>query len=74
MLSRKRVVFNIHGNLYRLIVGIEYRSKSRRCFLFSVTGRAKSEILSGKRKLSLSTIRRLNEKLHIPAVILIQAY
>ncbi|MDR6809491.1 HTH-type transcriptional regulator/antitoxin HigA [Dyadobacter sp. BE34] len=34
----------------------------------------KSEILSGKRKLNLSMIRRLNEKLHIPAEILIQAY
>ena len=34
----------------------------------------KSEILSGKRKLSLSMIRRLNEVLHIPAEILIQPY
>lgn len=34
----------------------------------------KSEILSGKRKLSLSMIRRLNEKLNIPAEILIQEY
>ena len=34
----------------------------------------KSEILSGKRKLSLSMIRKLNEVLHIPAEILIQAY
>ncbi|SDG98951.1 HTH-type transcriptional regulator / antitoxin HigA [Dyadobacter soli] len=34
----------------------------------------KSEILSGKRKLNLSMIRRLNEKLNIPAEILIQAY
>lgn len=34
----------------------------------------KSEILSGKRKLNLNMIRRLNEKLHIPAEILIQAY
>lgn len=34
----------------------------------------KSEILSGKRKLNLSMIRRLNEKLHISAEILIQAY
>jgi HTH-type transcriptional regulator/antitoxin HigA len=31
----------------------------------------KSEILSGKRKLSLAMIRRLNEVLHIPAEILI---
>jgi len=34
----------------------------------------KSEILSGKRKLSLSMIRKLTEKLHIPAEVLIQAY
>jgi HTH-type transcriptional regulator/antitoxin HigA len=34
----------------------------------------KSEILSGKRKLSLSMIRKLNEALHIPAEVLIQAY
>ncbi len=34
----------------------------------------KSEILSGKRKLSLAMIRRLNEVLHIPAKILIQSY
>jgi HTH-type transcriptional regulator/antitoxin HigA len=34
----------------------------------------KSEILSGKRKLSLAMIRKLNEILHIPAEILIQAY
>jgi HTH-type transcriptional regulator / antitoxin HigA len=34
----------------------------------------KSEILSGKRKLSLSMIRRLNKILNIPADILIQAY
>lgn len=34
----------------------------------------KSEILSGKRKLSLPMIRKLSETLHIPAKILIQAY
>lgn len=34
----------------------------------------KSEILSGKRKLSLSMIRKLTEKLQIPAEVLIQAY
>ena len=34
----------------------------------------KSEILSGKRKLSLSMIRKLHEALHIPASVLIQAY
>lgn len=34
----------------------------------------KSEILSGKRKLSLAMIRRLNKKLNIPADVLIQAY
>lgn len=34
----------------------------------------KSEILSGKRKLSLAMIRKLNEVLHIPANVLIQAY
>jgi len=34
----------------------------------------KSEILSGKRKLSLSMIRKLNEELNIPAASLIQAY
>jgi HTH-type transcriptional regulator/antitoxin HigA len=34
----------------------------------------KSEILSGKRKLSLTMIRKLNEVLNIPAEILIQAY
>jgi HTH-type transcriptional regulator/antitoxin HigA len=34
----------------------------------------KSEILSGKRKLSLSMIRKLTDVLHIPAQVLIQAY
>ncbi|TDX00345.1 helix-turn-helix domain-containing protein [Dinghuibacter silviterrae] len=34
----------------------------------------KSEIFSGRRKLSLAMIRKLNEVLHIPADILIQAY
>ena len=34
----------------------------------------KSEILSGKRKLSLAMIRKLNEVLNIPADVLIQAY
>jgi HTH-type transcriptional regulator/antitoxin HigA len=34
----------------------------------------KSEILSGKRKLSLAMIRKLNDVLHIPAEALIQAY
>ena len=34
----------------------------------------KSEILSGKRKLSLSMIRVLHEKLQIPAEALIKAY
>lgn len=34
----------------------------------------KSEILSGKRKLSLSMVRKLHEVLHIPAEVLIQAY
>ncbi|HEB62603.1 MAG TPA: helix-turn-helix domain-containing protein [Bacteroidetes bacterium] len=33
-----------------------------------------SEILSGKRKLSLRMIRKLNRKLNIPAEILIQEY
>ena len=34
----------------------------------------KSEILSGKRKLSLEMIRKLNEILRIPADVLIQVY
>jgi HTH-type transcriptional regulator/antitoxin HigA len=34
----------------------------------------KSEILSGKRKLNLTMIRRLTEKLRIPAEVLIQDY
>ena len=34
----------------------------------------KSEILSGKRKLSLAMIRKLTDKLHIPAEVLIQSY
>jgi HTH-type transcriptional regulator/antitoxin HigA len=34
----------------------------------------KSEILSGKRKLSLNMIRKIHEVLHIPAEVLIQAY
>lgn len=34
----------------------------------------KSEVLSGKRKLSLTMIRKLNEALQIPAEILIQPY
>lgn len=34
----------------------------------------KSEILSGKRKLNLDMIRKLTERLHVPADVLIQAY
>ncbi len=34
----------------------------------------KSEILSGKKKLSLSMIRKLHDKLKIPAEVLIQDY
>lgn len=34
----------------------------------------KSEILSGKRKLNLAMIRKLNEVLQIPAEVLIKAY
>lgn len=34
----------------------------------------KSEILSGKRKLSLSMIRKLHDLLNIPAEVLIKAY
>lgn len=34
----------------------------------------KSEIFSGKRKLNLAMIRKLNETLNIPAEVLIQAY
>ena len=34
----------------------------------------KSEVLSGKRKLSLTMIRKLTDVLHIPANVLIQAY
>lgn len=34
----------------------------------------KSEFLSGKRKLSLAMIRKLNDKLNIPAEVLIQEY
>ncbi|KEQ28313.1 XRE family transcriptional regulator [Pedobacter antarcticus 4BY] len=34
----------------------------------------KSEVLSGKRKLSLSMIRKLADVLHIPANVLIEAY
>ena len=33
-----------------------------------------SEILSGKRKLSLAMIRKLNKKLNIPAEVLISEY
>ena len=33
-----------------------------------------SEILNKKRKLTLAMIRKLNEKLHIPSEVLIQAY
>ena len=42
--------------------------------LNKVLGSRKSEILSGKRKLSLSMIRILHEKLKIPAETLIMAY
>jgi HTH-type transcriptional regulator/antitoxin HigA len=34
----------------------------------------KSKILSGKRKLNFTMIRKLSDKLHIPAQVLIQAY
>ncbi len=33
-----------------------------------------SEVLSGKRKLSLSMMRRVHEKMKIPAEVLLQAY
>eukprot|EP01132_Coremiostelium_polycephalum_P017015 gene17015-20404_t len=142
ILNEKRVVFNIHGNSYRLIVDIEYRLKivfikeydnalahvyelmqtdvvegsviSDELEILSLlikeyelvhypvsypnpieaikfrmdqmnlsenelsdllgTRSRKSEILSGKRKLSLSMIRKLTDVLHIPAEVLIQAY
>lgn len=38
------------------------------------TRSSKSKIFSGKRKLSLSMIRKLTDILHIPAEVLIQAY
>lgn len=34
----------------------------------------KSDLLSGRRKLSLTMIRKLNTRLHIPASVLIQSY
>ncbi len=34
----------------------------------------KSELLSGKQKLNLEMIRKLNEGLHLPAEVLIQDY
>ena len=34
----------------------------------------KSDVLSGRRKLSLSMIRKLNQRLNIPASVLIQYY
>lgn len=37
-------------------------------------GSRNPEILSGKRKLNLVMIRKLNEALHIPAEVLIRAY
>lgn len=37
-------------------------------------GSRQSEILSGKKKLSLTMIRKLNEVLQIPAEVLIKAY
>lgn len=43
--------------------------------LSAILGRSrKSEIFSGKRKLSLEMIRKLNEILRIPAEVLIQPY
>lgn len=113
VLTNKRVVFNIHGNTYRLIVNIEYRLKivfivwfrthkeyenehysvsqpnpleaikfrleqmnMSETELSEILGARsrKSEILSGKRKLSLAMIRKLKEKLNIPAEVLIQSY
>jgi HTH-type transcriptional regulator/antitoxin HigA len=35
---------------------------------------SKSEILSGKRKLNLQMIRKLMDRLQIPAEVLVQAY
>lgn len=44
-------------------------------YLSSIIGSTrKSEIMSGKRKLNLSMIRKLSEKLHISADILIRPY
>ena len=41
--------------------------------ILGTRGRA-SEILNGKRKLSLAMIRKLNEQLNIPAEVLIRSY
>ncbi|ULT44475.1 hypothetical protein KRR40_14665 [Niabella defluvii] len=43
--------------------------------LFDILGyrSRKSEVLSGKRKLNLAMIRKIREKLKVPAGVLIQA-
>ena len=72
------------SNVYKLpkanpIAAIKFRLEQKNMSekdLATVLGyrSRKSEILSGKRKLSLSMIRKLNEVLNIPASSLIQAY
>jgi len=74
ILTDRRVVFNIHGNSFRLVVDVEYRLKIVFIVWVGTHRSRKSEILSGKRKLNLAMIRKIREKLHIPAEVLTQAY
>ncbi len=75
ILKARRAVFNIGGNKYRVVVDIDYlrqaawsnrglTPKDLEVFIGS-SGRV-SEVLSGKRGLSLRMIKRLHEGLKIP--------
>ena len=51
-----RACFNIGGGKYRLIVHVRYDSRAR-----------VSEVLGGKRRLTLEMIRRLHERFGLPS-------
>jgi antitoxin component HigA of HigAB toxin-antitoxin module len=78
------VVFNVGGIKYRLVVAVKYSAKlvfirfrmeqldlDRKALEPSIGSRARvSEVLSGRRRLTLDMIRRLHRQLGIPADVL----
>ena len=73
------MVFNIGGNKYRLadpVAAIRLRMEQldldRKALEPSIGSRARvSEVLSGRRRLTLDMIRRLHRQLGIPAEVLL---